>query len=491
MRVAEHIRQWVTEADRLGSAGQLEPAIRLYQRVLAERPDLADSWYNLGFLQRQARQYDAALASYQQALERGVRGAEEVRLNRAVIFTDCLRDDAAAERELKQALLLNPAYVPGLQNLANLYTDLGRRDAAAATYERILQLDARAFEALARYAQLHDFRGPADPMIGRLEAALKDPHASAADRASLGFAMARGLDQQGKYRRAFAAAQAANQASRAAMSGAPAYNRHAQEAFIDQVISAFPQPPPALAAASQPGGGPQPVFICGMFRSGSTLAEQLLTGSPDVASAGEIDVLHYLVNTRLAPFPAALSRLPPETLSGVSREYLAQLARLFPAASLVTDKRLDNFYYLGLIRALWPTARIVHTTRDPLDVCLSIYFLHLDQSMSFALDLSDIGHYYRQYRRLMRHWKQLYGNAVFELNYDALVRDPEPVGQRLFEYCGLPWDKERLNFAARRSSIKTASVWQVREPLYQRASGRAGNYAPELARLRRELEQDA
>jgi hypothetical protein len=125
----------------------------------------------------------------------------------------------------------------------------------------------------------------------------------------------------------------------------------------------------------------------------------------------------------------------------------------------------------------------VHTTRNALDNCLSIYFLHLDQRMSYALDLMDIGHYHRQYRRLMRHWHALFGEELLEFNYDALVSDPQPAARRLLEFCGLPWDEAVLNFAGRAGSVRTASVWQVREPLYRHASGRARHYARELAAL--------
>ena len=100
--------------------------------------------------------------------------------------------------------------------------------------------------------------------------------------------------------------------------------------------------------------------------------------------------------------------------------------RLFPGAEHVTDKRPDNFLYIGLIKTLFPDARIIHTTRNPLDNCLSIFFLHLDHSMGYALDLMDTGHYYAQYRRLMSHWKSLYGADILDFDYDAFVREPRP-----------------------------------------------------------------
>jgi tetratricopeptide (TPR) repeat protein len=475
----------IREAEGLSAAGELAAAIQLYQRLLARWPQFADSWYNLGVLQRRVGQYEAALASYGQALAHGVRGAEEVHLNRAVILTDFLRRDAEAEQELHEALRLAPGYVPALMNLANLHSDRGERAQAAATYERILQRSPHAYEALARYAQLREFTTAEDPVILRLQAALRRADPTAAERAALGFALARALDAAGAYRAAFAAARTANADSRASTQPPARHDRGALEAFVDALIAAFPVPAPVLPA--NPAAAPQPIFICGMFRSGSTLAEHLLTADARVAAAGELDLLPHLIQAHLSPFPAALSRSPAASLVQLAREYRDTLARRYPQAAWVTDKRPENFFYIGLIKTLFPRARIVHTVRDALDTCLSIYFLPLDPRLSYALDLEDIGHYFRQYRRLMAHWEALYREDIFDLSYDTLVRDPRATAQRLFEFCGLPWQDTHLDFAARPASIKTASVWQVREGLYRRSSGRARHYAEELAGLAAQL----
>jgi hypothetical protein len=133
---------------------------------------------------------------------------------------------------------------------------------------------------------------------------------------------------------------------------------------------------------------------------------------------------------------------------------------------------------------LFPDARIVHTTRNPLDNCLSIYFLHLDQRLGYALDLMDIGHYFREYRRLMTHWKKIFADDIFDFDYDALVREPQPALRRLCEFLRLDWTERAPESAPAGQVIKTASVWQVREPLYRTSSGRAQHYTSELDELR-------
>jgi tetratricopeptide (TPR) repeat protein len=470
------------EAVRLEQLGQLAEAAAIYERILGRWPDLPDCWYNLGLLQRRLRRFEEALASYAEALARGVRQPEEAHLNRAVILADHLRQDAPAESELRAALSLNPNYLPALQNLANLHEDLGRREEALATYARILALDPRAFESLARSARLHRVERPDDPLIARLRAALADPGAGAAERASLGFTLGAALDSCGEYAAAFAAYGDANRESRASAPAAPLYDRGSQERFTDELIQAFREPASG-GGAQVAAGTPRPIFICGMFRSGSTLAEQLLSRHPLVTAGGELELLPELVRSDLAPYPAALAAQPQSRLAELGERYLAALGRLFPGAAYVTDKRPDNFLHIGLIKRLIPDARIVYTTRDPLDNCLSIFFLHLDQCMGYALDLLDTGHYYREYRRLMRHWKALYGEDLLELNYDNLVSDPRPAIERLLGFCGLPWDEACLAPAPRGGAVKTASVWQVREPLYRSSSGRSRHYRRELAAL--------
>lgn len=468
------------EAQRLVGAGRLLEAIACYQRVLTLRPGLPNTWYNLALLQRKAGQPAAALTSYQHALAHRIPRPEEVHLNRAVIFSDDLRQPEAAERELRTALELNPGYLPGLLNLANLHEDLGRRDAARELYEQILALDPRCIEALARSAQLARPTEPNEALMARLRTALEDPEASAADRATLGFALGRVLDACGQYDEAFSIYSAANQNSRAG-SSAGHYDRAGWESWVDRMIAAFPHAPTSGAAAA---GVPRPIFICGMFRSGSTLIEQLLASHPAVTPGGELELLPSIAQRVLTSFPDTIASAPPALLSEAAQYYRQTLATLFPASRLVTDKRPDNFILIGLIKHLFPDARIVHTVREPLDNCLSIFFLHLDQRMTYALDLLDIGHYYRHYLRLMAHWQRLFGADIFEARYDELVRDPKPVMQPLLRFLDLDWDERCLEVTPGKYPVRTASVWQVREPLYPSASGRARHYAAHLGPLR-------
>jgi tetratricopeptide (TPR) repeat protein len=474
-------------ASTLERQGKVAEAIAAYEQLLEFWPGQPDCWYNLARLQRHTGQYSRALASYQEALERHVTRPEEVHLNRGVIFSDYLNQYDAAERELKKALQIDPTYVPALINYANLHEDLGRRELAAQMYERMLALEPESPSALARYAGLKDFSDPNDPLIERLRGALEKPDLKLATRANVEFALGRALDACGAYEAAFQTYRQANRHSReSAPPGTGYYDLALQEKLTDQLIRVFGKTPPRLL---QPDTAlPQPVFVCGMFRSGSTLLEQLLAGHPSITAGGELDFIPRAVNTVLAPFPQSFASMHAEQLSRLAADYRTMLVERFPEAVTVTDKRPDNFLYIGLIKALFPQAKIIHTVRDALDNCLSIYFLHLDQGMSYALDLMDIGHYYRQYHRLMTHWRALYGADMIDVSYDALVRNQKSELEQVLAFLGLGWDERCAGVPATGRAVKTASVWQVREPIHGRSSGRARNYERQLQELLKYIE---
>jgi len=304
-------------------------------------------------------------------------------------------------------------------------------------------------------------------LVQRLRIAIagsQDP----AEQADLGFALAGQLDAAGQYDEAFDAARAANDASRAATSAV--YDRSAHEAYVDRIIETFD--------TSAQGDGPAPaVFIVGMFRSGSTLVEQILGAHGRVIACGELDLIPTIVS-RIENYPEAVGDADPSTVQSWRDLYLAGL----PAhgGNLLTDKRPDNFLHLGLIKTLFPNAKIVHTHRNTLDNFLSLYFLHLDQGMAYALDLESAAHWHAQYERLMAHWKALYPEDIIDVDYDALVQDPKSLIERLLDFLGLNWEDGLLDFHKAKSAVKTASVWQVRQPLHARSSGRWKNYRKQL-----------
>jgi len=187
------------------------------------------------------------------------------------------------------------------------------------------------------------------------------------------------------------------------------------------------------------------------------------------------------------PYPESCRPLDAARAQGASAAYLNGVQRIHPGSDHVTDKRPDNFHHIGLIKALLPQARIVHTRRNVLDNALSIWFVHLGHAMAYATDLDDIAHHLREYQRLMRHWHSVYPQGLIDVDYESLVRSPESEVRRLLDALELPWEPACLEFYRKASLVKTASVWQVREALHDRSVGRWRHYARELEPWRQAL----
>jgi tetratricopeptide (TPR) repeat protein len=483
------------QAAMLHRQGRRLEAIELFRQVLAMRPEAVEGWYELGYLLKAEGQYQAALDAYGEALARGVRRAEEVHLNRAVIYSDHLRRDDDAERELRAALALAPDYVPALLNMGNLHEERGEREPALACYARVLALGpglshadhGLRLEALARSANLRPPASLDDPLLQQLQ------HASTAAaqhqkvvRANLLFALGRAYDRLGAFDLAFDAYARGNRVL--LRQTGRTYDHVQSERYTDALISAFAT---ATPVAGDRSAAAEPLFICGMFRSGSTLVEQVLAAHPQVTPGGELDWLVRLAGSRLAPFPASMAMPDPRRDAALADEYRGHLAQLFPegfAGKYITDKRPDNFQLIGLIKRMFPRAKIVHSTRHPLDNGLSVYMQHLHHGVAgYSSDLADIGHYYAQYRRLMAHWKSIHADSIFDFDYDAFVREPRAALEPLFEFLGLDWDDRCLEFHRLGNTVKTASYWQVRKPLYASASGRWRDYQAHLGPLRAAL----
>ena len=475
----EDWRRLVQEASQLRTAGRVTEAIAAYQRALAANPDLPESWFNLGWLQRRARAFDDALGSYQRALDLGVGRPEEVHLNRAAIYSEYLRRPRDAQRELQEALEKHPGFVPALVNLGNLHEDLGERDAARDAYSRALELDPTNTLSLARMATASLSPDLDTEMEARLRSVIARPDATATQRAGVGFALAALLDAAAKYDEAFAAAAAANEASRAGAGSRGRYDRARQEALVDQLIATFNEAPSGASS------DPAPVFICGMFRSGSTLVEQILAGHSRVIAGGELDHIPTIV-ANIPNYPAGFALADADALNRMREFYWAGLQGQV-TSTVFTDKRPDNLLHLGLIKAMFPAAKIVHTVREPLDNLLSLYFLHLDPSMAYALDLADAAHWYGQYRRLMAHWDRLFGDDILNVRYETLVAQPDAEIRKVLAFLNLEWEDGLLDFSDTDRAVRTASVWQVREKLYTRSSGRWRNYAKYLEPLKEAL----
>ena len=228
-----------------------------------------------------------------------------------------------------------------------------------------------------------------------------------------------------------------------------------------------------------------PLLIVGMPRSGTTLVEQIVSSHPAIAAGGE---LPFWPRRPSGPGIAEATSLTPQSAHDLSREYLALLRRIGPHASRVTDKAPFNFHRLGLIHLLLPKARIIHCRRHPVDTCLSMYFLHFSERIEFVSDKGDLAFAYRQYARLMEHWRAvLPPDRLIDVDYENLIADREAVTRRLIAFTGLDWHDACLEPERNERTVTTTSLWQARQPVYTTSVARWRRYEPWLGELRQLL----
>jgi len=229
------------------------------------------------------------------------------------------------------------------------------------------------------------------------------------------------------------------------------------------------------AAGIRPNPSARPVLVIGMPRSGTSLVEQILASHPDVFGAGELTFWDAGFNMLKKSVQQGESCA--EVLSALAEDYLRVLHGFSPDALRVVDKMPANFMFLGLIHAAFPHARIIHMRRNPIDTCLSIYFQHFDNALYYTNALEDIAHYYREYLRLMEHWRiTLPENAILDVPYEGLVDDQEGWSRKILNFIGLPWNQNCVNFERNTRTVSTTSNWQVRQKIYHSSVQRWRHY---------------
>jgi hypothetical protein len=228
-----------------------------------------------------------------------------------------------------------------------------------------------------------------------------------------------------------------------------------------------------------------PIFIVGMLRSGSTLIEQILASYPSVYGAGELTIFEDIAKRVEILFRNSTNE---ETsmlaLRKLGQEYLDRIRKLAPEARYITDKLPGNYFHLGLIHLMLPNARIIHSMRDPMDTCFSCYALRFTFKNEYSYDLGTLGRQYMRYRKLMKHWhKVLPSGRILDMRYEDIVADTEREAKRMLDYLGLPWDPACLRFHENDRAVRTASVTQVRKPIYSNSVARWKHFEKYLSPL--------
>ncbi|TMJ39215.1 MAG: sulfotransferase [Alphaproteobacteria bacterium] len=293
-------------------------------------------------------------------------------------------------------------------------------------------------------------------------------------------------EQNGDYSGAFAHFEEANAAD------AARFDIARYRTWVDALMGAFS--PEFFARRRVIGSNSDiPVFVVGMPRSGTTLAEQIIAHHREAAGAGELDRIWKIgramrYHDDVGKFIAAIDAKSPVELAALGDKYVNLLKFIGGGqARRIVDKLPHNFEMLGLIALLFPYARIVHMRRNAIDTCLSCFQNRLNEMHGYSRNLETLGLYYREYSRLMDHWRRVLPIKFIDVDYEALTADSETEARRLVAFLDLAWDPACLSFHESTSAVRTFSRNQIRNPIYQSSVGRWKRYEKQLQPLIRAL----
>lgn len=486
-----------------------EEALAELTKVVAARPQYADAHCNVGNAFLHLEQFDKAAAAFAQALAltpdapAAMRGlarvcCEQDRLEEATVLAEraiALEPDKAdghtlagdvhakaerydlAEAAYRKALAIDPQAPAAQLGIGQLWLELGKMDEAQAAFQHAMDEDPKELSPHVFMAQARKIKAD-DPCLARLEAEAAHVASLPATKAmSLHFALGKAYDDLKEYDKAFPHFLAGCRLKRARVEydadNQDLACRNIRELFTRETIE-------RLSGAGDPSD--LPIFVLGMPRSGTTLVETIIASHPDVFGAGELRDLLDIANrpredVESPGFPLSMAGVARADLERLGARYAAGLRARAPTARRITDKMPANFLALGLIHLMLPNARIVHLRRNAADVSLSGFTKLFNRSQYHSYDLAEMGRYYAAYARLMEHWRQvLPAGAFLDVQYEELVADREAQTRRLIDFCGLEWHDACLEHHKTERSVKTASITQVRQPVYNSSVERWRHY---------------
>lgn len=494
--------------------GKGAEARKALEKAISIDPGSAEAHHNLGNLLGEMSLAEEAISAYRKALELRPDDTETLRELGALLLTWGHPGDA--EAVFRRRLVLDPNDSLALGGLGDALENQGLLEEAERVFKRALSIPNAHDDAWGRYGQFLVHMGRFGEAEALLTAAIRERGENpkfyyglcacrkltsddrelldkieslvfaeselTTDLVGVFYSLGKAYNDLGDYERAFRCYEKANNwyGSR------HPFNRGRYKQDVDELIEVFGDE--FLKQDGWRSDSDMPILIVGTPRSGTTLTEQIISSHPMVHGAGELPFWYDAMAALSGDFRANLTE---ERLRRIGDDYLQELEKYGQGSAHVTDKMPSNYLNLGLIHRIFPKAKIIHCRRNPVDACLSIYFQNFGERHPYRFDLGNLAFMYRQYRRLMQHWRKvLPAHAMLEIQYEDLVENQEEMSRKLIAFCGLEWDDRCLEFYKSERQVKTASQWQVRQPMYKSSKERWRNYEPYIGPLLKLMEED-
>jgi tetratricopeptide (TPR) repeat protein len=473
--------------------GRYQQAILSGKAACELAPNDRDSHYNLGLAYSDQEDFDRAASCYRKAARIDPKQANT--WNNLGVVLEKKEDLAGALKAYEKAIQIDPTHAQAHNNLGVICHKQHRFDRAREAFESALTSQPDFIEAHHNLCELKTYRR-GEPQIDSLKQLFDQRNRlEPAARVKCGFALGKALEDTGEFDASFVAYADANSTQfmlspfdeaefeAQCHSIMATYSKDIQDTK-DTFAGALVRATPVVR-----GRFKTPVFIVGMPHSGARLLEQMLDTLPEFYGGGELSDLHDLVAQRVSAidegcFSSVMARFTDADIKAIASNYLNRVCKLSPQSQFVSDSTPANFIYLGLIYQALSNAKVIHVSRDPMDACFSCYARLFDATMAFTYDQGTLGRYYRRYRQLMQHWSDvLPADFILDVQYEDMVKDPETQARRVLDFLGIDWNPVCLDFHKSDRVVKTASVMQVRQPVYSTSIARWKPYAAHLRPL--------
>lgn len=456
--------------------GKVQQAAACFEKAISLNPGAVLSLVELGHLLLSVGDPEAAVQCFQKVVELDS-GPAKPHFFLARALAEVHRFDEA-ETSLATAISRDPNFVHAYVLRGRLLQQRGRFEEGEVVLRHAISLSPDCADGYYAITNGRKMDESDRPLIGQIERLIEGRRLSPLEQRPLQYALGKAYDDLGEYERAMKHFKEGNRLSRLRLeAGGRKFDAGKLKRQVDDSIETFT--PSYLASLKGSGSkSKKPVFIVGMARSGTTLLDQIVSSHPRVTAAGELGTWRE-VESFLRPGSAS-----EDQQTNVAERFLAKLDSVSPSAERVTVKTPQNYLILGQILAVFPNCRILHCRRSPVDTCLSIYTTNFANGPDFAHDLSDLVVAYREYLRVMRHWRQILPTDRFlDVSYEELVADRELVLRRVFAFLDLEWNESVLRHEHNEHPISTPSLWQARQPVYNKSVERWRLYQPWLGPL--------
>ena len=451
--------------------GKIEKSIVVMREALALNPNHPNFLNNIGTCYYKLHKYSEAEKYFKKGL-----GIDKGHLHILNNLGNLKRETFKVEESIdyyKKVLSIQKDAVPALFNLVGICRITNRKEDSKQYCKNILKLNKKLTDADRQYSLVHKYVVN-DPHLNEMLKKLSDDDLNNLEKIHLFYGVHKAYEDIKDYKNAFKFLKSGNEL----LKKETKYDFNKDQKKINSYIDLYKK----IKKIKNSWAHRDLVFIVGMPRSGSSLIEQILTSHKKVFGGGEIPYIQEIANKIIDQ-----EKVDTSLLENYKNEYLSLVAELDNSSSTFTDKELLNFYNIGLILSLFPRAKIINCTRDPVDNCWSIYKNFFPIKTQFVNDFKDITKFYKLYLKTMSFWKKEFPKNIYNLNYETLIKDPKNQIKKILEFCDLDWDENVMNHHKNPRIVRTLSFDQANKPISKKVSNTIKNYKDMIGDLIKEL----